>query len=1716
MKIPRRFTVAGQDPYAGIVFEPRTSEIRNPDGTVVFRQEGVTVPSTWSSVATDVLAQKYFRRKGVPQKGADGKPLVKDGKAVTAGENDARQVFHRLAGCWRMWGEKHGYFDGADDAQAFYDEMVRMLADQRCAPNSPQWFNTGLHFAYGIDGPAQGHLYVDEKTGEVKPSLSAYERPQPHACFIQSVSDDLVNEGGIMDLWVREARLFKYGSGCTSGDSRVYVRGEGFLPLRDLFAKHFAEGRKVHEFDGKGRYIEIGDLGLQTLSIDPETGAYVLDRIDKVWKYDVAHDDKLTVRLDTGAKVVVSAWHPFLVWDGLRIVERRADSLCRGDVVLGPNETAAAQVPVVSKEFEYSTRYFGKEERHHVRLDADLAWLCGYFLGDGSLGASRSTTRGRTGRAYFYPGRLRLRFHDETVECLDRVRRIVESKFGETSCVQHDGRGSNGKHLCYTGRRVTAFFATLFGAGAKTHSLKFPSFVWESGREVALAFLGGLIDSDGSVAQGRATYSTATRAFADDVAVLANFHGLGGGMVRDAGVWSVTVLAKRVASSARKEFANLLAHPARRSRIADYDVPHERKFCMPLEGSVTSDLFGDDHAPADWLSLPVGPEGARVHLGRLRYEGIINPLKLQHALALLEREDAQGAKLARIARSAAFVTRIDPCTDDPDFYDLTVAEHSNYLAGERGLVAIHNTGTNFSRLRGENEPLSGGGRSSGLMSFLKIGDRAAGAIKSGGTTRRAAKMVCLDIDHPDIEAFVDWKVVEEQKVAALVAGSRIINKALNAIMRSCHEHADAAAKFDRTKNPKLAEAVADARRMQVPMNYVLRVIALAQQGHTGIEVPVYDTDWDSDAYLTVSGQNSNNSIRVSNDFLRAVEEDKPWALLRRTDKAVAKTLSARALWDKVAYAAWASADPGVQFDTTMNEWHTCPADGRINATNPCSEYAFLDDTACKLASLNLATFYDTDTGAFDLLGYRHATRLWTIVLEISVLMAQFPSREIAKRSYEFRTLGLGYANLGTLLMLMGVPYDSDEGLAVTGALTAVLTGDSYAASAEMAKELGAFPGYAKNREHMLRVIRNHRRAAYHADESEYEGLTIRPKGIDPAYCPDELLRAAREAWDAALALGEKHGYRNAQVSVIAPTGTIGLVMDCDTTGIEPDFALVKFKKLAGGGYFRIINRSVPVALERLGYSEQQIDDVVKHALGRGTLQGAPAINAATLRAKGFTAEALEKVEAQLGSAFDLAFVFNRFTLGDAFLKDVLRIPAHLYEAAGFDLLRHLGFDRDQIRLAGDYVCGTMAVEGAPHVKPEHLAVFDCASKCGRYGTRFIQPMGHIRQMAAAQPFVSGAISKTINMPNSATVEDVRQAYDASWKLMIKANALYRDGSKLSQPLNATSEDMDDVEAIVEAAAGGRVEQVKALTEKVVYRYIAKRHRLPQRRAGYTQKAIVGGHKVYLHTGEYADGTLGEIFIDMHKEGAAFRSLMNCFAIAISLGLQYGVPLEEYVEAFLFTRFEPSGLVDGNDHIKMSTSIIDYLFRELAITYLDQTDLAQVTAEDLTPDAVRRDDEPEFQSEEVVEERQLRLDLAPRPAALQSEVIHPHSRGLNPSHPAGNGHGHAANGNGSGSGNGNGNGNGHGGSPAVGRPAERGIGFAEGVTAPAPAVAATTEKDTGPVNRIAKVKPAGAAAREQAVQKGYTGDPCGQCGHLTMVRNGACLKCMTCGSSSGCS
>ncbi|MBI5514643.1 MAG: hypothetical protein HY909_12785 [Deltaproteobacteria bacterium] len=2184
VSVQRRFSTPGRDPLDEVTYDRRDSVITNPDGSVVFACRGAEIPAPWSQLATDIVVSKYFRKSGI------------DGDA-SKGELSVRQLVHRIASSIRAWGEAQGYFTDKASAETFEAELSWLLVNQYGAFNSPVWFNCGLFQKYGILGQG-GSWAWDEAAGVVKETTSAYERPQCSACFIQAVQDDLMS---IFDLVKNEARLFKYGSGCTADASRIYVEGEGFLPIGDLYRRLAAEGRPVQDFDGKGRYIDVTDLGLRTLSVDPRTGAYATDRIDRVWSYDVASDAKLTVRFDNGARATVSAWHPFLVWDGERVVERRADQLTRGDTVLGPNETAVKSLATRPVEIAYDTRYFGHEEPRRVALNPDLAWLVGYFLGDGSLGESRNRVTGKSGRTYTYEG-LRLRFHDETVEVLERVAAIIEREFAESATIQQDGRGSKGHTLTYTGRRATGFFAALFEPGPKTYTLAMPDFVWEGGRDLALAFLAGLVDSDGYVSEGRAKYSTASRDFARDVGVLAALYGLGGGTVQDDTVHTVTVLHRHVEGEAREALAARMSHPTRRQRLLEYAPDgHERKFCMPLSRGLALELFGD-RPPAAWLKTPVGDD--TVHLGRLQYEGLINPTKLLRCLEALGRRDALGETLGRVARGALFVASVEPCRDDPAFFDLTVASRNNYLAGEAGLVAIHNTGSNFSALRGRQEKLSGGGTSSGLMSFLEVFDRAAGSTKSGGTTRRAAKMVCLDMDHPEIVDFIEWKMREERKAQALIA-----------------------------------------------------------QG--------YPADFNGPAYHTVSGQNSNNSVRVTDDFMRAVEADGPWQTRMRTTGAVVDTLRARDLWRKLAESAWACADPGVQYDSTINDWHTVPNSGRINASNPCvtgdalvatargmvridamlvsdaevvgadgelhpigpafptgvkpvyrlrtaagfeldltadhrvltvnrgdvpageltrddrvvlgrppfgpealdprlaefvglvlgdgclmgaqetalvtlspdedsvarrvaqglnafkrehavdaraahdvevtrpqgtlrfgtsarcvvdplkrlavagegsarkaftdevyaldrasvaallrglftadgtvanygeksqyvaldsaslallqqvqrlllgfgikariyrdrrvlgqttallpdghggrreypvqqvhslrvardgrltferevgflegsvkrerlrqlnaevapyrdrmddrvealtflgerpvfdltepathhfvanglvvhncSEYMHLDDSACNLSSLNLTKFLreKADGGLeFDVEAYRHAARVFFIAQELLVDFSSYPTQGIAKNSHDYRPLGLGYANLGTLLMLQGIAYDSDAGRAVAGALTAIMTGHAYRVSAEMAAVKGPFPGFAKNREPMLRVMKKHQAAAYQ---------------IDARYCPPELLKAAQEDWDEAVRLGEEHGYRNGQATVLAPTGCLvggslipterglvrlrslgdpdgarwqelGLQVATDqgprtatqfyvngrehvvtvetargyrirgtpthrikvvepATGEwtwkrfaeveEDDLVPLAMNQLVGApqhvplpplpeaywteeralhvpramtpdlaellGYFMgdgslhakglrfcvsredqdvaarltALGRSLfgieACATEKGGYTEvalhsvrltlwweacgfvkrsprdghtgkgylPHIPDAVLHANDRavyaafvrglfeadGTVmsagypswsttslelshdvqalllalgypttrkmditgwgQSALAVlrlvnlsyNARWLAEVGFLGarkRALVRAgdaqqaarkdhvpvpralidrltlkderlrpalllelsrhgavsrriarelfvatqDAELGRLLD--FYYDRVAfaeLGDEQLTYDLSVPDNVtYVANGFvshntigllmdcdttgiepdfalvkykklagggffkivnasveRALRRLGYSAEETRAIMAHVHEHETVEGAPGLRDEHLQVFDCANRCGRTGRRFLAPMAHLRMMAAAQPFLSGAISKTVNLPNESTVDDVQDIYLQGWKLGLKAVALYRDGCKASQPLNTSADKEKDkkpepkpdapatVVAPVLAPAAPAVPAVPAVSAVAAATgsdaaefgplfarnpvlspaRLTVRHRLPSRRRGFTQEARIGGHKVFLRTGEYEDGELGEIFIDMHKEGAAYRSLMNSFAIAVSLGLQHGVPLNEFVEQFTFTRFEPQGAVQGHPNVKFATSIIDYVFRVLSIEYLKRYDLAHIPPEE---------------------------------------------------------------------------------------------------------------------------------------------------------------------------
>ena len=1529
MRVARRFTKEGQSPYAGIQFEQRVSEIKNPDGSTVFRQDGISVPAGWSGVATDILAQKYFRKSGVPQYALDGKPLLdREGRPVLGGERDARQVFHRLAGCWMHWGEKYGYFDTPSDARAFYDELCSMLASQVAAPNSPQWFNTGLHYAYGLSGPAQGHYYVDPDTGILTRASSAYERPQPHACQPYHA---------------------------------LVSTPEGPLPIGQIVTKRLV-GLEV--YDGR----------------DEGTGTTRVVAVKE-------NGEKAVFRIELKNGVTVEATGDHLVWAIVNGVGawRRVDEVEPGAALCLSTRT---EVRRASQEAE-----------------VDEAILVGWLQGDGFVGEDGLGTDHSLAVEFTTIDK------DELDFIVERVHRVFEGVHYHDRSMETRTPGLDIHRVRLYGERLRPF-VEKYGLLRSSADHAVPPMILRAGREAQAAYLRALFQAQGTVRLRSYWARLADITLCTTSAALA--HGVQA-LLLNLGIYSRLGRGAETRESRRTPYVVSIAHAEPRARFRD------------LVGFVSDDK-------RERLETACSDQFAGKGVGAIREETVVR-VECVGVQPVYDIQTESGQYLSNnvIVHNCFIQSVADDLVNDGGIMDLWTREARIFKYGS-------GSGTNFSNLRGENEPLSGGGKSSGLMSFLRIGDRAAGAIKSGGTTRRAAKMVILDLDHPDILNFIRWKVVEEQKVAALVTGSRLTKRRLQAVLGAARTPAGLEA--DPRKNPALRSAVREARAAMVPEGYIQRVLQLAGQGVRELDFPEYDTDWDSDAYYTVSGQNSNNSVRVPNAFYDVLARRGQWELKRRTDGKSAGFVPAEQLWDEIAHAAWACADPGVQYDTTINEWHTCPEDGRINASNPCSEYMFLDDTACNLASINLVKFLRED-GSFDVDGFRHACRLWTAVLEISVLMAAYPSPAIAQRSWDYRTLGLGYANMGTVLMRKGIPYDSPEATAICGAVTAVMCGEAYATSAEMARDLGPFPGFQRNQAAMLRVMRNHRRAAYRGPAAEYEGLSIAPHGIDPAHCPAPLLQAARETWDRAVALGEQFGYRNAQVTVLAPTGTIGLVMDCDTTGIEPDFALVKFKKLAGGGYFKIINQSLPVALETVGYTPGQIDDIVAYCVGRKTLRGAPAINHETLRAKGFDDEGLQRIETAIETAFDISFAFNAWTLGEGYVASRLGLnEAQLAEWNG-NLLRALGFTAAEIEAANDYCCGTMTVEGAPHLKPEHLAIFDCANRCGKRGVRYIATEAHIRMMAAAQPFISGAISKTINMPQDATIEDVKWAYDLAWRGMLKAVALYRDGSKLSQPLNSTTDEDDEraVAADVEAVA-------EKMTERVVTQYLRERHRLPDRRKGYTQKAVVGGHKVYLRTGEYEDGQVGEIFLDMHKEGAAFRSLMNCFAIAISLGLQHGVPLEEFVDAFVFTRFEPNGMVKGNDRIKMSTSVIDYVFRELAITYLGRTDLSHVPDEDLRADAIG--------SKPGEGPVSAPAPAAPATPAAASQVttvrtIVPMSGG-------------------------------------------------SGAVAPMPMAPAMKSLSASEVARL----------------KGYEGDPCGECGQFTMVRNGTCLKCITCGTTTGCS
>ncbi|NUN11489.1 adenosylcobalamin-dependent ribonucleoside-diphosphate reductase [Candidatus Micrarchaeota archaeon] len=1431
LRIDRLFTQEGVSPYDSAIFEKRSSVIKNSDGSTVFEIKDVEVPSSWSQVATDILAQKYFRKAGVPQLDVDGRPLIDaDGKPVLGSEKSVKQVVDRLVGCWRYWGEKYGYFASVSDAQAFEDELRFMLLNQYSAPNSPQWFNTGLAWAYNITGKAQGHYYVDPDSQKLTESTDAYTHCQPHACG-------------------------RY-------DTMLFTE-KGVLELGQIVDENMV-GLKI--FDGQ-KFVKIQAV--------KENG------IKKVYRATLANGNYIEFTGDHllfAAKTVNSQFS----WTEL-------------EKTLGFKVQQIANTNELLNAVEVSNGNGSVQYEATSQLEIAKASIAGWIMGDGYYGVYGKTTMLGV-----------VTINDEE---FDEVTSIFEKVFGGFTVTTK-------KEISPTYRIVRRDFKSVqefvkeYELNKNSLSASVPKRILSASSQEQKAFLRALFQADGCVRMrsgddrnsGDVVLTTISEKLAHQVQTL----------LLSMGIYSRISLCNDSREDRHPQFHVEIAYYSERLKFEENIgfISEDKKEKLAL---LNNTVFGKQKQTISAETV-----------SDIEYVG-------EETVYDIQTESGKFLANGVVVHNCFIQSVRDDLLNEGGIFDLVTREARVFKYGS-------GTGSNFSNLRAKGEKLSGGGSSSGLMSFLRIYDRAAGAIKSGGTTRRAAKMVIVDVDHPDVEEFIDWKMKEEQKVAALVAGSKANNKHLTNIMSVAVREKTT----EWRKNKALKEAVQNALKDNVPLNYVLRTLDLVGQGKTSVDVPIYSTAFEGEAYNTVSGQNSNNSVRLSNKFIEAVLSDSNWDLINRTNHSVSKTVRAIDLWDKIAFAAWASADPGVQYDDTINEWHTCPIDGRINGSNPCSEYMFLDDTACNLASLNLVKFYDSTSKKFNVEAFQHATRLWTIVLEISVLMAQFPSKEVAVKSFDYRTLGLGYANLGTLLMIQGIPYDSPQARSVAGALTAILCGESYAASAEMAGAVGAFRAFERNRDSMLRVIRNHRRAAYNAAPKEYEGLTITPMGIDDKYCPQELVVAARSVWDEALEKGEKHGYRNAQVTVIAPTGTIGLLMDCDTTGVEPDFALVKFKKLAGGGYFKIVNQSVPQALSKLGYSDREIQEIISYCVGHGTLEGCESISHSSLKSKGFTQEKIDLIESGLKNAFDISFAFNKYALGEEFCKKELGFSDDQLNNPSFNMLKALGYSKEQINSANEFVCGTMTIEGSPHLKPEHYPVFDCANKCGKKGERFINYEGHIKMMAATQPFISGSISKTINMPENASVEDVKKAYFLSWQLMLKSNALYRDGSKLSQPLNASNDEEDELDL-----TSGEEHVNELIGPKQVHEAVmAQKRKLPSSRRGFVQEARVGGHKIFLRTGEYPNGDLGEIFIDMYKEGASYRALLNCFAVAVSKGLQYGVPLEEYVDSFTFTRFDPAGMVQGHPNIKSSTSLVDYVFRVLGYEYLGRTDFLQVKPVDL--------------------------------------------------------------------------------------------------------------------------------------------------------------------------
>ncbi len=1576
MKITRRFTKPGQDVFDTVQYERRTSRISNPDGSVVFEMNDAEIPAQWSQLATDIMVSKYFRKAGVPQVDADGKPLRDaQGNTVTGPEKSVRQVVNRLAGCWRWWGETHGYFDTAEDAQAFYDEISHMLLNQMCAPNSPQWFNTGLNYAYGITGPAQGHYYCDPKSGELLKSQDAYSHPQPHACFIQSVSDDLVNPGGIMDLWTREARLFKYGSG--TGTNFSNVRGDN-EPL--------SGGGKS---SGLMSFLKIGDRAAGAIKSGGTTR-----RAAKMVCLDLDHPD-----IDL-----------FVNWKVRE--ELKVAALAEG-------------IKHLSKEQQETAKKLG------LKLDYDFNGEAYY-----TVSGQNSNNSVRIPNAFFKAleedGDWKLyRRTDGKVAKTLKARDLWEQiAYAAWRCadpgVQYDST-INQWHTCPRSGRINASNPCVTG---DTRVLT-PGGIWRRIDQMIHLPARIVTNLDGQeihITEG--AFPTGMR----DVFELRTEGGYAVKLTADHKVWT-------------------------RGR-----------------GWVEAkDLTTDDE-----VKLPSQP--AAVH-------------------QIGEPQDARFFQLLGLflseANGRATSLRLNACLDDADTLD-TFARYAAETWGES---------LTFQGEGARDQDTHAGGTLTATLTNSRLMNRLKAFVRSElGSTRRLSD-----------EAFTAGLAAQKHLLRGLFTADGVVT--------------DSGLELHSANAPLLED---------------VQLVLL------GFGVQSAVAAGDSGGRLTINPA----SLPAFCRHIGLLPGDKIARLA-----AAAGAVNPRGLqsdnYDRVI--GFTPLGRQQVFDLTEPVTSSFIANGLT--VHNCSEYMFLDDTACNLASLNVLTFFDSESRRFDIEGYKHAIRLWTIVLEISVLMASFPSEAIARLSYKFRTLGLGYANLGAMLMQAGIPYDSDKGRAICGALSSILTGESYAASAEMAGELGAFNGFAENRPEMLRVMRNHRRAAYDVGhhpaarraQGAYEGLDIEPVGItadafsepDPM-APKALLAAARECWDRAYSMGEKNGYRNAQTTVIAPTGTIGLLMDCDTTGVEPDFALVKFKKLSGGGYFKIANQSLSPALRNLGYSGEQVHEIIRFVMGTLTLHDAPHIDYARLERLGFTAAELEKIEAALPGTFEISFAFNPWALGEAVMKR-LEIPETKWRDPKFNLLRHLGFTKKQIDEANDVVCGRGTVEGAPHLRDEHLPVFDCANRCGKSGRRFIDVEGHIRMMAAAQPFISGAISKTINLPNEATVEDIKRSYQLSWELGLKANALYRDGSKLSQPLNVKSdedleaaseeEDAEAVEAAREevaidvaraaaavSAPAGRAEAPVSpafassdnlalapahthTIEKIVERIVERplRRRLPDTRRAVTHKFDVAGHEGYITVGLYEDGQPGEVFIRIAKEGSTIGGLMDTIATLVSVSLQYGVPVESLVRKFEHVRFEPSGMT-RNAEIPIAKSLVDYIFRWMAMEFVVGYRAANAPKREKRPTAtppsptqpapanLARSPESPARPVESSDMSSAMTSKLPAPAAPAS------------ARPAGS------------AGNGKKSGNGHGPRLDVDSAKPFDYDTLHHDETPAPGDGAhnpgtlAAEPTTMPHLRLAIVAD---PLSQQGSEMQADAPACDVCGSIT-VRSGTCYKCLNCGNSMGCS